>query len=329
MTRLSVGVDGGKSKTVSLIADRSGAILGWGRSGSADKAAVPLDDAIAAIVSAVDAAIDMAGASRGDLGVGCFGLAGADFPEDFAQLRDHIAGQNLAREVLIRNDAQIALRAASVDGVGLVVSAGTHTSLALRTPTGEEWFSGWSSVDGPGGAEAGRRVIQAVLRAQDGRNEPTALTEALFAATGLSPDALLRAVSRGEVDEPFAARLAPLLFTTHERIGDGVAGRIIVDLAREMALWILGLTSRFDLRAVDFEVYLTGGLFRAPGGLLRESLAAAVHATAPWLRLVAAEREPVVGALLEALGVANPHLGPEVVERLTTTAPPPSFFETT
>ncbi len=328
MTGIFVGVDGGKSKTVCLLADGLGTIVGWGRSGASDQAAVPVAAAIEAIVAAVDAATIQANLTRGDLDVGCFGLAGADWPEDFVLLHDRLLQRGLARDVLVRNDAQIALRAASVSGAGLVISAGTHLSVALRTEDGQEWFSGWSSVDGPGGAEAGRRVLWAVLHAYDSRGAPTALTDAVFEATGLTPEELLRAVSRGAVDDRFTARLAPLLFRTHAQTADAVAGGIIVDLGREIARWVTGLIQRFGLVGDNVDVFLAGGLFRGSGDLLRESLAAAVHAIVPRVRLLPTEREPVVGALFEAFEHAGAALTPAVVERLTATAPPPQFFDT-
>ncbi len=328
MSGLFIGVDGGKSKTVCLVADASGAVLGWGRAGSADKAAVPLDSAIDAVATAVDGAVRQANVTRQDLAVGCFGLAGADWPEDFELLHHRLAAYGLASEVVIRNDAQIALRAASLTGLGMVLSAGTHLSVALRTAGGVDWYSGWSSVDGPGGAEAGRRVLWAVLHAADGRGAATALSETVRDATGLTADGLLRAVAGGTVDEVFTARLAPLLFEVHARTGDPVAGAILGDLGREMARWVTGLIARFDLAGDDLEVFLAGGLFRGSGDLLRESLVAAVHSTAPRVSLIRAQREPVVGALFEACERAGVVVTTDIVERLMATAPPPAFFST-
>jgi N-acetylglucosamine kinase-like BadF-type ATPase len=328
MSELFVGVDGGKSKTVCAVADVTGNMLGWGRAGSADKAVVPVATAIDSVVSAVDAAIHQAGVTRHDLAFGCFGLAGADWPEDFDLLRERLVASELVDEVVVRNDAQVALRAASIDGFGLVLSAGTHLSVALRTRTGVDWFSGWSSVDGAGGAEAGRRALWAVLHAGDGRGRPTSLTEAVREATGLTPDGLLRAVASGVADEPFMARLAPLLFRTHARTGDPVAGTIIANLGREMARWVTGLIARFDLEGEDLDIFLTGGLFRGTGDLLRESLAAAVHLAGPRRSLIPAEHEPVVGALFEAYERAGMVVTQDMVQMLRATAPPPEFFET-
>ena len=328
VTGLLLGVDAGKSKTVCLLADRDGSILGSGRSGSGDKSVVSLGVAIDAVNAAVEAATRTASAHQDDRGIGCFGMAGADWPEDFTRLHDEIGQRRLARVVIIRNDAQIALRGASARGVGMVLSAGTHLSVALRTTARQEWFSGWSSVDGPGGAETGRRVMWAVLHAYDGRGDATALTGAVLDATGLTPEGLLRAVSTGAADAQFTARLAPLLFRTHAQTSDPVAEAIITDIGHEMARWVIGLSARYGLRGADADVFLAGGLFRDSGRLLREVLASAVHADSPSSRLVPAAHEPVLGALFECFDRAGIELTPAVLDRLSETTPPAAFFET-
>ena len=328
MTGLYAGVDGGKSKTVCLLADGTGTIMGWGRAGGGDKAAVSLAVAMDAITEAVDAALLQATVGRDALEVGCFGLAGADWPEDFVLLHDELRRRGLARDVMVRNDAQIALRGASTSGLGMVISAGTHLSVALRTAGGQEWFSGWSSVDGPGGAETGRRVMWAVLHAYDSRGAPTALTDAVLEATALTPEGLLRAISSGRVDEQFTARLAPLLFRTYTQTADVVAAGIIVEVGREMARWVTGLSARFGLAGDDADVFLAGGMFRDSGPLLRDALAAAVYTGAPGARLRPAAHEPVVGALLEAFERAGVRSTPAVLGRLSATTPAAAFFDT-
>ena len=225
--RLFLGLDGGKSKTVCLIATESGEVVGWGRAGNSDDSTVPFTSAVTAIVDAVRAATERAGVSAPDIESACFGLAGVGFPEDAVRFDEALHLEGPFRDVIVCNDALIALRAASIDRTGIVISAGTHLSVAVGTSKGETWFSGWSSVDGAGGAEAGRRTMWAVLHAADGRGPATALTGAVADATGEGPDALLRRIAHGEADEPFLAGLAPVLFGTEVIDGDAVAREII------------------------------------------------------------------------------------------------------
>ena len=324
---LFLGVDGGKSKTVCLLATGDGTIVGVGRAGNADHSTVPLAVALDAIESTVSEATRRVGGSPDAVAVGCYGLAGAVWPEDFLELADGLHRRGLTRDVIVRNDAQVALRASSPSGEGIVVSAGTHLSVALRTPGGDEWFSGWSSVDGPGGAEAGRRVVWAVIHSFDGRGPQTALADEVLLVTGSDAEGLLRTLARGDLDESFTASLAPVLFRVYERSHDPVAGSIIDDLGREMARWIPGLRSKFPAdQAVD--VYCTGGLFHADEPRLEEAFRSRVLASTPDARIHRSAREPVVGALMEAIDRAGiPNLD-HVLARIAETGPPTAFFAT-
>lgn len=324
-----LGVDGGKSKTICLVADDTGTIRGWGRGGCSDKSRVPLERAVAEISHAVTQALMQAEISREQVEVGCFGLAGADWQEDFEIFHRALAREHLAREILVKNDAQIALRANTASGIGIVLSAGTHCSTAIRTPNGTEWFSGWYSIQGAGGAEAGRRVLWAVLNAEDGRGEPTILTDLVLEAKKFThPLDLLRGIANGEIDEAFEASLAPLLFKAHARFHDAVAARIIADLGNEMSRWVIGLVRKYGLQEIPVQVFLTGGLFKSESKLLFESLYAAAHAYAPLVEFQRAAYEPALGALLYAFEKNNDAVADAVRARLQDTAPPAEFFRT-
>jgi N-acetylglucosamine kinase-like BadF-type ATPase len=325
-SELLLGVDGGKSKTVCLVASADGEVLGAGRAGSSDKYDVPLEQALDAVEQATRAAARQAGV---DLPVqaSCFGLAGADWPEDFEQLERGLRARGLAQRVVVKNDMHIALHANTDHGV--VLSAGTHCAAAIRTPDGQEWHSGWYSVRGPGGVTAGDRALWAVLQAQDGRGPTTVLTGLVLAATGLSsPDDLLRKLAAEEIDDAYRARLAPLLFDAYWLHRDPVAADIIMTLGEEMASWVAGLLARFDRLDAETAVVLSGGLFKGQGSLLQDAVAMHVHARAPRAVLRPATREPVTGALIyayEALG------GPDAegfAERIAATLPGEELFKT-
>jgi N-acetylglucosamine kinase-like BadF-type ATPase len=325
---LLLGVDGGKSKTVCLLAEASGQVLGWGRSGSSDKYHVPTEQALDEIARCVQEAAQQAGLAPKAISAGCFGLAGADWPEDFEELEAGLT-RRLARRVLVKNDTHIALRANSDTGIGVVVSAGTHTAAAIRTPDGREWHSVWFSVEGPGGVTAGHKALWSVLRAYDGRGEKTALTELVLSAKGKShPLELLRDLSAGIIDDTYLASLAPLVFQAHFRFGDPVATRIIMELGKDVARWATGLLERFGLLNDEIAVVLSGGLFKGEGTLLLDVVTMEVHAQAPKAILRPAKREPVIGALLYALEMSERPVNSELIETIELTAPGPEFYRT-
>ncbi len=297
---LVLGMDGGKTKTFCLVAASDGQVLGWSRAGSSDQYYVPREQALDEIVRCAGQACQRAGVQPGQLKALCFGLAGADWPEDFEALRTGLESRGLKRP-LVKNDALIALRANSDDGVGVVISAGTHLAAAIRTPNGEEWFSAWYSVEGAGGVRAGHETLWAVLKASDGRGQPTALTGMVLAHGGMrQPDELLRALSQGLFDDTFLASLAPLLFEAHLIHADPVAGRIISSLGEDMSRWAVGLLERYHLLHEAMPVILSGGLFKTQASLLWEAVTMHIHLRAPRAHVQLARREPVVGALAYA-----------------------------
>jgi N-acetylglucosamine kinase-like BadF-type ATPase len=299
--KLFLGVDGGKSKTYCLLARVNGRVIGWGRSGSSDKYYRPLDEALDEIALAVHRACKMAVISPTEVAYGAFGLAGADWSEDFEELKNNLDQRRISQRVLVKNDMHIALRANVPNGVGILISAGTHLAAAIRLADGNEWHSGWFSVDGAGGVYAGKRVFWAVMRAEDGRGHPTALTQLLLEVSGKdTPLSLLRDLSAGRLDDSFFASLAPLLFQAHQEFHDPVAAVIITEMGEDISLWATGLLDRFQLVHEPIPIILSGGIFKTEDPLLVDTILQKVHERVPRAEIRKACFEPVIGALLYA-----------------------------
>src|SRR5215212_6965313 len=181
---LVLGVDGGNTKTLALIAREDGVIVGRGRAGCGDiyGASSPAA-AIDEIEHAVKAALMEAGIEPSELNAGAFSLAGADWPEDFSLLEDAMRARGYGQNILVVNDAIGALRAGSIDGTGVAVACGTGAAIGARHPDGRIWHSSfWQEVQGAD--ELSLRALRAVYRAELGIDPPTILTERLQTAFG-------------------------------------------------------------------------------------------------------------------------------------------------
>src|SRR4051812_26214275 len=78
-TQLVIGIDGGGSHTVAMLADaRTGAVLGRGEAGPSNVHAVGNAKALQALDMAIDAAFIAAGVARGRVAAAALGLAGID-----------------------------------------------------------------------------------------------------------------------------------------------------------------------------------------------------------------------------------------------------------
>ncbi len=136
--RIFLGVDGGSSKTHAALVDETGALLGFGRGGVANQHTDGRENGLKQIAAAVHMALEAAHISPQDVELGCFCLAGADFPEDFRILQAALEGLGLARKVVVKNDTAAGLRSGSSRSWGVVIICGTGFNAAGRGRDGKE-----------------------------------------------------------------------------------------------------------------------------------------------------------------------------------------------
>ncbi len=319
-----LGVDGGGSKTLCLVGSREGQILGMGRGGPSNHQVCGLERALGQITHAVRGALAQASATQASLGVFC--LAGADLPEDYALLRQAIEGQGTCREVVVKNDTMAALYSGLSRPWGVVVVCGTGTNAAGRAPDGQEIVLpglGHISGDWGGAADISQEAIRLVMRAWDGRGEPTALTEMVLDSLGVSSRAvLLRLLYHNQLEQKRLLELAPLVFLAADA-GDAAACRLVRAIGTEVGVTARALIRRLSLADKDVEVVLAGSIFKAQGRLLIDTVEEVVHEWAPRASLVLPQLEPVVGALFMALEAAGVQLNEETRECIRSTLPEP------
>jgi N-acetylglucosamine kinase-like BadF-type ATPase len=302
---LVLGVDGGNTKTVALVARADGRVLGAGRGGCADVygAASP-EAALREIEHAVTAALVRAGAGGADISSAVFSLAGADWPEDYALQRTELPRRiGLRATPLVINDSIGAIRTGTRDGVGVAVVVGTGGAIGGRNRAGECWHLGFWP-DGMGSRAIGRAALRAVWRADLEFDPPTMLTVPVLEASGVAtPRELLHAYNRrGGIDRQHTAHLAPIVLDA-AAAGDATAARIIAESGDRLGEAAAVTARRVGLPG-DFTIVLSGGVLRHPAA---RHLTDAILAHVPDAQPVRARHEPAVGALLyayDALGLA-------------------------
>lgn len=328
---LYLGVDGGNTKTVALVADEAGHVIGFGRtSGSDIYAADTEEDAIDEVALAVDAALAAAGAKRSDLASAAFGLAGADWPEDFLLLDSAFRARGFGRHLVVVNDAIGALRAGSPTGFGVVLVAGSGMAIAARSPEDRVWHSSnWPTACG--GAGLGEAAIDAIFREHLDVGPATALTPMVLERTGTSSaeDLLHLLTARGKRRWVLCdyARLAPIVLTAAEH-GDAVATEIVASCAEMIGTHAVAAAHRVGLGPDPFPLVLCGGVFRRP--LLREHpmMLGKIQAAFPGIVPIHSTLEPAAGALLLAFDGEHPGRGEQVRDQIRHTMPSPSVFAT-
>jgi len=327
MKQVVVGVDGGTTKTIALVADDQGHVLGAARGGNSNWTGPHVEAPMRVVADTVLQAVDQAGLSRDDLALGMFCLAGADWPEDYERRRAVLERKYIARQVIVKNDALAGWRAGTNRPFGVVIAAGTGANICIITPDGHEWCYGYYVRYG-GAVSVTQEAIDAVLREADGRGAQTALTDLVLHRLGYSTaEHLLRAMIAGHIEREQMLALCPAVFAAADA-GDDIAADIIVKQGLALAEYATAAVRRYDMQNLEFDVVLSGSLFKGQGTLLIDTVTQAIHRVAPHIQIVQVRFEPAVGAILlayDALGIA---VVDQLYRNLAQTVPGAMFFST-
>lgn len=323
MTPLLLGVDGGATKTVALIADPSGRVLGAGRAGSSDihnEASVEV--AVDNVVASVRKAATAASVRPADLDSCVFGLCGADWPEDVELYAEALSEQlALATRPTVVNDAFNTLRAGTTDGIGVAVVMGTGAALSARGPDGRTWFSGWR-IEAMGALEFGRWAFHRLIRGEYGPGPTPGFQRAALDAFDVGTvDDMVYAITRtGGYGQRSLARLAPIVLEAGHA-GDTEAGGLVRAHGELLAGYVRRAAQRVGLGTDGTTVVLAGGVFKHHCTDLRDTIVASI----PEFAVGSVRLEPVHGAVLTA---ADEHGSQPDPDRLTATGPKAPFFDT-
>lgn len=320
--RFVLGVDGGGTKTLCLAVAEDGTLLGRGEGGPANPYSYGMERSWQSIASAVDSALAEAATAvetgwSGTAAAIYLGVSGVERPNDVAEVQARATTAGWAPEVLVSNDAVIALAAGlrGQGGPGVVVIAGTGSIVygvdaAGRTARAGGWgpFLG----DEGSGYDIGRRALIAVVRAHDGRGQPTELTDLARRELGFGQPEELITMAYGRGGKPpleryAVARLCGIvsLAAVHS---DAVAVGILDDAARQLVEGVGAVAGRLGLGrgAVELPVVATGGVFRIGGEVFsrafQRELAGLGTSAGVLTRVVRPSLSPAAGAALRALG---------------------------
>ena len=261
---LVIGIDGGATHTVALVADAaSGAVRGRGESGPSNIQAVGVEAALRELDAAVGGAFAAANLPRAKARAACLGLAGVDLNEGTDIIRGWSDRVGLAAVISVANDATLLFAAGTPDAWGLAVIAGTGSIAFTLDEHGKDARAGgWGYLLGDEGSafRVGLLGLRAACRAADGVGDDTRLLPALLARLGSSdPRDFIPAVYRGSWDKAAIAGLAPVVLDA-AAAGDRAARDIFEQEVRELARTAAGAVRRGGLSPDGVPVALAGGL---------------------------------------------------------------------
>ncbi len=297
-----LGVDSGGTKTVCQLADEDGRVLAEVRGPSAHLPSLGASGVQAVLGELIGRAL--AGHATRPAAI-CLGMSGVDQPREAETIRRVLASLGQNGQALVVNDALIALEAGAPGQPGLVVVAGTGSIAYGRDAANRAARTGgWGYVlaDEGSGFWLGRQALRAVVRADDRRGPPTALTPRELAHYGVArPKDLAREVYHGGVKPSAIAKLAAHVEAAAAE-GDAVALHILEVAAAELALMAESVIRQLDL--LQGPVVLAGGIFRA-APRLAAGLETELARRAPQAPVRVLDVEPAHGAVLLALALVR------------------------
>jgi N-acetylmuramic acid 6-phosphate etherase len=298
MSEYLLGIDGGGTKTLALLASANGATLGRGQAPSSNYHKVGKDAALAALDEAIRNAFADAQLALEPVAAICLGMSGVDRPEDLAVFQPWLADHHGQAKAVIVNDAELVLAAGTPDGWGVAAICGTGAICVGRNRAGERARAdGWGNILGDAGSgyAIGLAALRAVMRAYDGRGNATALSAAILGHWSLeTPVQIVHRVYTQQATPTEIAALAALVDKAAEQ-GDWMAIDIIRHAAAELVTTIHAVASRLAFSG-PVPCGLAGGVI-TKSKIMATRLAQAAHGSGLRLAPIQIVDEPAQGAL--------------------------------
>src|SRR5467141_447876 len=280
-----LGVEGGGTKTAWVLVERAGSelcVLDQGKLPPANlRLATPGE--LRTIFSELPKEITSAGIF----------LAGCGTEEDRQSLTRLCAEIWPQAKIVVGSDRDSGLAAALGHGDGIVVNAGSGSSITGRRDKRIENAGGWGHIlgDAGGGYFLSLQALRLILREYDLHRGEVQFTEKVLRALSLNNlDELVRWAQTADKME--LAMLVPVVFEAAAN-GDTRVMEIIEEGARCLCEYTEAVASRLHLLAP--KVILLGGLFHRDS-IYTHAFRRKLKKNLPDARVAAAERTPELGA---------------------------------
>lgn len=304
-----LGVDGGATKTLAVVGDDTGRILGAGLGGPTNYQITGIEIAMENLNSAVSTALGKAGINLDKLDYAVFGLAGADFPIDFQNLTAGIQDLYPNLKFEITNDTWVGFRSGTQEDYGGVVIAGTGANFAAAAPDGRKITGRGMGYEWGGEGGAGyliRSTLHYAFRSNDGTGPKTRLEQvvlSLLEFESYDDLSLYMYQVQGKFSKIYmqAAAIVPAVFQLANE-GDEVCMDILISLGQVMGDIIGRMIRTLGSWQEPQDIVMVGSLFtKGANPLLKDAFRLACHRFVPFARFKEPELEPAGGAFLMGL----------------------------
>lgn len=313
-----IGVDGGGTETVGILANEHGLILSQGKVGATNYQVVGaerLKSEIHKLFQQMGVGPDKSTRKVSHVFIG---LAGVGRESDRKEVSALFQNLPYLGNVTVESDAQVALSGAFSGEEGIIIIAGTGAICFGRDKNGPVVRSGgWGYLLGDEGSGyfIGQQAIIAALKDLDGRGEKTELRPAIEKRYQLaSIDEIIPKIYKQQIDRTEIAGLAPLVFGLAAE-NDAEAADIIRRTGHEQGRLAKAVAERLALINKKIRVALIGGVFNQRD-ILENEIAKELYELSWDVEIIEPEFPPVVGAVLLALDKLQKPINENVLANL-------------
>lgn len=254
-----IGIDGGGTKTIGILATETGHPLAQVESGPANYHVVgeaKTQAVLEHLIGALYAKADVPSGSDVRCCLGMAGLGRAADREVIGQICDELG---IYQNRILTHDAHIALVGGTEKQEGVIVISGTGAIVyGINADGREARASGWGYLLGDEGSgyDIAIKGLQSVARAADGRGDQTDLTDRILNRLELNePSELIRWVHAASRDT--IAQLAEVVFDIAHTT-DAIAEGIVDEAADELVCAAVSVIEQLEFTE-PFDIVLSGG----------------------------------------------------------------------
>ncbi len=303
-----LGIDGGGTKTVGVIADEYGKIAAHQTVGATNQNGVDCNKVESELKNLFTSLMAQNESAFSNLAVVFAGMSGVDRPDARAVMEKMISTMvPIGTKVIVDNDGVNALYSGTFGAPGIVQIAGTGSiTFGINSNGDRGRVGGWGYLidDEGSGYDLGKEALHAIFREYDGRGKKTILTESILKHFNVSlPPELIHIIYQvgksREVISPLSRYVAEAA-DNH----DEVAKEIIHHAGRKIGKSISSLAQQLFNAEETVPVVLVGGVFNR-SDLVIPAIALALKDQKVRTTLLKPKLPPVAGAVIKAIQSKN------------------------
>ena len=310
-----LGMDVGGTKSLAVLGNTRGEILGQGLGASGNINFVTIEQAEDSFAHAITEAQKQAGIKELGVEVAIIGIE-----PDPISLHSILKKAARPKKILHKKEGECSLVGGLVENTGISLIAGTGAVGWGRNRQGRTHVTGcWGTIGDEGSAyDLSRRGVNAAFWASDGRGQLTKLVDNLTKHFEVKTmwDCLTPIYQNPDVRKNFASLSRIVMQTAKE--GDTVAIGVVKEGARQLALLLTTCAKVLDMQNEPYKIAATGGLV-SKGGWYFDLIEEGVHKEHPQTKMFLPRFEPAVGAFLIGMQELGIEWTPEIVGNMENT----------